>query len=274
MCNKLNILTKAAPTRLIILMLVIIINLNVTPAFSQAPPQKIINTQYQSWFSINSTTRLTKKWGFVLDAHERRNNFLSDNGFHFVRAGVSYWLKDNLTLTAGYAHLWLAPSVQGWTKYANENRLYQQVQLTSKVGKISILQRLRNEQRWQQKIANDKPTGQNKFTNRARYLLSFTVPVFKNAHYPSLVVSDELCVQAGKEVVFNTFDQNRLFLGLKQPLSRSLSFDIGYMQIKQQKASGYQYDRSHIFRLFFYYTAPLLASPPTTRIRMRRQRQR
>lgn len=254
MYKPLKNLKRSTATRLVFLMLVISVNFNISPALSQTPQQKIINTQYQSWFSINVTGRFNKKWGFIVDVHERRNNFLSNNSFHFIRAGVNYWLKDNVTLTAGYAHLWLAPSVLGWTKFANENRLYQQVQLTSKVGKITMLQRLRNEQRWQKKITNNKPTGVNRFTNRARYLLSFTIPVFKNVYYPSLIFSDELCMQAGKEVVYNTFDQNRLFVGLKQPLSKVLNLDFGYMQIKQQKASGYQYDLSHIFRLFFYYT--------------------
>jgi hypothetical protein len=116
------------------------------------------------------------------------------------------------------------------------------------------LQRLRNEQRWQQKIANDKATGQNKFTDRVRYLLSFTIPFSKNTKYPSLVMADELCVQFGKEVVYNTFDQDRVFIGIKQKLAKDLSFDLGYMFLKQQKSSGYQYDVNNTFRWFFYYT--------------------
>jgi Protein of unknown function (DUF2490) len=117
-----------------------------------------------------------------------------------------------------------------------------------------MLQRLRSEQRWQQKIVNDEATAQNKFTNRFRYLLSFNIPVFKNPKFPSLVVADELCVQFGKEVVYNTFDQNRLFTGIRQKITKDLNFDLGYMLVKQQKASGYQYDVNNTFRWFFYYT--------------------
>jgi Protein of unknown function (DUF2490) len=215
--------------------------------------QKEINHQEQVWVSINTLTRLSDKWGLVADVHEKRNNFLKDPGFHFIRLGVNYWLKDNITFSAGYGHLWLAPTTPGWQTISNENRLYQQVQLTSKVGQISLVQRIRNEQRWQQKIVNDKLTGENKFTNRVRYLLSSTIPVFKNPALPTLVISDELCVQFGREVVYNTFDQNRLFFGIKQRVSKVLSFDIGYMLVNQQKASGYQYDENSTFRWFFYY---------------------
>jgi hypothetical protein len=215
---------------------------------------KEINKQSQAWVSVNSTVRLSNKWGFMADLHERRNNFFKDPSFHFIRFGVNYWLKDNIILTAGYGHMWVAPSTAGWHTFSNENRIYEQVQMTSKIGKVSMLQRLRNEQRWQQKIANDKATGQNKFTDRVRYLLSFTIPFSKNTKYPSLVMADELCVQFGKEVVYNTFDQDRVFIGIKQKLAKDLSFDLGYMFLKQQKSSGYQYDVNNTFRWFFYYT--------------------
>ena len=217
-------------------------------------PQKEINNQHQAWVSINSTVKLTNKWGFVADVHERRNNFFKDASFHFIRFGVNYWLMDNVTLTAGYAHLWLAPTTNGWKTFSNDNRVYEQAQITSKLSAVRLLQRLRIEQRWQQKIANDKPTGNNKFTTRVRYLMSFTIPVSTNANLPSLVLSDEILVQFGKEVVYNTFDQNRVFVGIRQKVTKSLSFDLGYMFVNQQKASGYQYDHNNTFRCFFYYT--------------------
>lgn len=219
--------------------------------------QKEINKQDQSWVSINSTVRLSNKWGFIADLHERRNNFLKDANFHFIRFGVNYWLKDNITLTAGYGHMWVASAAAGHHPFANENRIYQQVQMTSKIGKINFMQRLRNEQRWQEKTLSGNPTGENRFTDRVRYLLSFTIPVFKNEKYPALAVADELCIQFGKEIVYNTFDQNRLFIGVKQRVTKELSFDLGYMLVKQQKISGYQYDLNRTFRWFFYYTPDL-----------------
>ena len=225
---------------------------NAYTSFAQTKTKEI-NKQYQAWVSINSTVRVTHKWGFSVDLHERRNHFFKDPSFHFIRFGVNYWLKENIILTTGYGHMWVAPTTAGWKTFSNENRIYEQVQITSKIGKVSMFQRLRNEQRWQQKIVEDKATGQNKFTNRIRYLLSFNVPVFKNPKYPALILADELCIQFGKEVVYNTFEQNRVFLGIKQKLTKDLSFDLGYMLLKQQKSSGYQYDVNETFRCFFYY---------------------
>ena len=85
---------------------------------------KEINRQNQVWVSVNNTSRLSTKWGFVLDLHERRNNFFKDASFHFIRLGAAYWLKENIIISAGYAHLWLAPSKESWEVFSNENRIY------------------------------------------------------------------------------------------------------------------------------------------------------
>jgi len=223
---------------------------------------KEVNSQVQSWFSVNSTMRLNKKFGIVADIHVRRNDFLAKESFYFARIGASYWIRENLTATAGYAHMWVAPAKQTWQHHAQEHRIYQQFQLTSKVGKINILQRLRNEQRWQEKILDDQFTHKYKFTVRTRYLLSVTVPVFKNTQLPKLVLADELAIQAGKEIIYNSFDQNRIFVGIRQQISKSLVFDLGYMQVYQQKSSGFQYDKNHTIRWFFYYTPDIRHKKP------------
>ena len=228
-----------------------------TQLFSQTATSKVINNQDQSWISINNWVRVTNHWGFIADAHERRNNFTSDVSFHFLRAGVNYWLTDNITFTLGYAHMWLAPTTPGWTTFQGENRLYEQAQMISKVGRVTMLQRLRDEHRWQDKIVNNERTGDKKYTTRIRYLLNLSIPVFKNPYYPAICVADELAVQFGKEVVYNTFDQNRAFIGIKQKVSKDLSFDFGYMLLTQQKANGYVYDENHTLRWFFYYMPDL-----------------
>jgi len=221
-------------------------------SFGQAQTEKVINQQTQSWVSLNTVTKFGDHWGVVADAHIRSNEIFKDNNFYFLRGGVTYIPNTFVSITWGYAHMWLAPTKEGWNTYSDENRIYQQLQLNTKIGKVSVLQRLRNEQRCQEKIANDETTGGNHFTNRVRYLVSFNIPVFKKKTATQLVLSDELLIHFGKEVVYNTFDQNRLFIGIKQSINPKLSFDFGYMNVYQQKYSGYQYGMNHTLRLFFY----------------------
>lgn len=228
------------------------------PGFIQLQAQtKSVNTQYQSWISVNSTLKVSSHWAVIADFHNRRNHFLGDNSFYFARTGLQYVIDKNLSATLGYGHFWGYPTTRGWHTIAHENRIYQQLQYTARWRHVVLTQRLRNEQRWQQKMANDQFTGQLRFTDRVRYLFNLNMPLFKNPQMPSLLLADELCLQSGKEIVYNTFDQNRFFIGIKEQLSPDLSFDMGYMRVFQQKKSGYEFDRNHTFRLFFYYSPQL-----------------
>jgi hypothetical protein len=218
----------------------------------QVHKEKEVNQQSQYWYSINTVTKFSDHWAIIADAHIRNNEFISDNNFYLLRGGIGYIPNTKFSFVGGYAHMWLAPSNPDWSTYANENRIYQQFQMNTKSGNVSIVQRIRNEQRWQEKMANDAPTGDLRFTNRVRYLISVTIPVFKKKTAPSLVISDELLLQFGKEIVYNTFDQNRFFVGIKQAINPKLSYDFGYMNVYQEKSTGYQYDMNHTLRLFFY----------------------
>ena len=46
------------------------------------------------WASVNSTVRLSDDWGFVADFHVRRNDFLTEPSFDFLRVGANRWLSD------------------------------------------------------------------------------------------------------------------------------------------------------------------------------------
>jgi hypothetical protein len=236
-------------------------------AAAEAQPAKEVSEHVQFWTSLNTTTRLTNRLGAIADVHVRRNHFLSDGSFDLLRLGGHYWVSDKLQASLGYAHVWHAPACDGCETWGGENRVYQQLQYAARVGRVSVLQRVRNEQRWKETIVGDVATGATTFSDRIRYLVSLTVPVSKDPRVPSLVFADEIAVQFGREVVFNTFDQNRAFLGVKQPLGRSWSFDLGYMLVYQQKASGYRYDLNHTLRWFLYFTPDLRKreSPRTTR---------
>lgn len=224
---------------------------------AQTAREKEVNHQFQTWVSLNSVTKLCAHWGIVGDIHLRTNDFFQDNNFFFLRGGIAYIPNAKFSFTGGYAHMWLAPKITEWSTFADENRIYQQIQANTKSGKVSIVNRIRNEQRWQEIIIDDQSSGQNKFSDRVRYLISTTIPIFKNKSAPSLVVSDELLIQFGKEIVYNTFDQNRFFVGIKQTINPKLSFDFGYMNVYQQKSTGDQYDMNHTLRLYFYLNSSL-----------------
>lgn len=234
----------------IVLFLTLVFGL--TTGFAQGSQKKEINNQAQTWISVNTLLKFNERWGTMNDFHIRRTDFADRENFYFARTGITYTPAPGLMVAAGYAHLWLAPSKPEWSNFADENRIFQQVTYSSKIGKVNMFQRIRNEQRWQDKMVDDR-AADVRFTNRIRYLLSFTIPVFNNKKLPSLVIADELLMHFGKEVVYNSMDQNRIFVGIRQSINPQWSYDFGYMNVLQQKYSGYQYDSNHTLRLFFYF---------------------
>ena len=156
-------------------------------------------------------------------------------------------------MAAGLAHLWLANEYEDGFHFAGEKRIYQQLQWREKFNNLFFLTRIRNEQRWHEVLDENASVDRVRFSNRVRFLFSASIPIFSNENLPRVAIADELLVHFGKEIVYNTFDQNRIFIGISQKISRSLSLDFGYMLVYQQQYSGYQYDSNHTLRLFFYY---------------------
>ncbi len=222
-----------------------------------AQQTKSVQQQNHFWWSVNTTAQVSDKWSVLADAHIRRTNFMANNSFYFLRLGALYNVTKNFSIAAGAGHMWLANKTAATELFTNENRVYQQFQISGAIGKTSTLNRLRIEERWVQKIVNNELTDAYRYTTRFRYMFSLTVPVSKKKYIPSLAIADELQIQMGKDIVYNTFDQNRLFTGIKQQITPSLSFDLGYMLVYQQKLNGYQYIRANTLRWFFYWKPDL-----------------
>jgi len=237
---------------------IFIISLLALNCFTAAGQQeKKVNYQDQLWVSFNSSTRITDKWSIAADAHIRRTHFAADPSFYFLRVGGSYWFNDHFTGTAGYAHMWQANAVKEQFVYSNENRLYEQLQIINKWQRFGYTVRLRNEHRWQEKLVSGTKSGDIRYTDRVRLLAGVNYQIFKDPYLPKLMLADEVSFQFGKEVIYNTFDQNRFTIGITQKITDQLAFDLGYMLVYQQKYSGYQYDHNNTLRLFFYYTPDL-----------------
>ena len=230
----------------------IIIILSSVCLFSQT--EKEINHQTQFWWSINSTGRFTDNWGFMGDFHIRRDNFIKDPNFYFLRLGAVYWVSNEFTIAAGLAHLLLANKYDDGFHFAGEKRIYQQLQWRDNINNLFFLFRVRNEQRWQEVLDENAEVDRIRFSNRVRFLFAVSIPVFENAYLPKIAIADEMLIHFGKEIVYNSLDQNRIFIGINQKISKEFSFDFGYMYVYQQKYSGFQYDGNHTLRWFFYYS--------------------
>ena len=221
-----------------------------TLSYGQEIPQKVVNENAQFWISTNNVFRVANRWAILNDIHIRRNNFVADPNFYFLRVGGQYYLNSNLRFAAGYAHLWLTPTGD-WDSFQNENRVYQQLSLSRRYEKMNALFRIRLEQRFFNNVQDGRSLEDDSFVNRIRFLVSAGFP-FKKDGPTEFILANETHLNFGKDVIFNTFNQNRLTIGLKHKLSSKWKVDFGYMMVYQQLATGNVYNLNHTFRLFFY----------------------
>ena len=219
-----------------------------------AQSQKEIIKQNQFWISTNNVYRFSEKWGAISDFHIRTTEFVNDPNFYFLRFGVRYWALPKMTLSSGYAHMWLAFPQEGAFGFLDENRIYQELAFSNTIQSSNTLFRIRIEQRWRETLDPVilQPTGEFNFNYRFRVLFSASIPFTKGEKPWNFMAADEVLFNYGDNIIYNTFDQNRLTLGVKKRINKNWSFDCGYMMVYQQLPNGYTYTLNHTFRLFFY----------------------
>ncbi|MBO3115995.1 DUF2490 domain-containing protein [Winogradskyella sp. DF17] len=222
----------------------------INSAHSQELPEKVVNENAQFWISTNNVFRIADRWAILNDIHVRRTNFMADPNFYFLRVGGQYYLNSNLRLAGGYAHLWLT-TTGVWDNYQNENRIYQQLSISRRYEKMNALFRIRLEQRFFNNVQDGQSLNNDSFVNRVRFLVSAGFP-FRQGGPTEFILANETHLNFGKDVVFNTFNQNRFTVGIKHKLSKHWKVDCGYMMVYQQLASGNVYNLNHTLRLFFY----------------------
>lgn len=236
------------------MMLVLILLVQVIGGFAQ----KEITVGEESWFGILTQTRLTDHWGIWLDAHYRvKDHFMENASLFIVRPGITYYLNNDVRLTTGYACLDLYPGEGHENVTQPEHRIWQQLQWYTKYNEIRLMQCIRLEERFKHKLLNDDElaNGYN-FNYRTRYNLQLTVPLTKKGFAPGgwqAAVGDEILINFGKKVVYNYFDQNRLFMGMVYPFTNHNQISAGYVNLFQQLSGGNKYKQLHMIRILYFH---------------------
>lgn len=228
-------------------------------AFGQTAGKQI-HQREQLWFGYFNQTRFSNKWGIWTDVHYRMTDNFSERSFQFLfRPAVIYFIKDNLRLNVGYAYVHHFPA-KGMNTSRNEHRPWQQIWWNQKYAGLTTLQWLRLEQRFNEKVFDDRKDEGYNYNFRARYSFAFLIPLKGKEITPRIpfaVIINEVFVNLGGRIVYNTFDQNRLFAGLGYPFTTHLNVHLGYMNVYQQEPSGNSYLSTHAIRLFVFHSLDL-----------------
>lgn len=209
------------------------------------------------WLGYYNSIIINSKWSVNSDLQFRTKNEVKDYSQALVRADVSYKLKDRLTISVGFAHFRYFLTKE---KTRGEWRPWQELKLTDKVGNCKLTHRLRVEQRFNETVKNSEATNNYQFNFRFRYRLDLRYPVIKEKETGNnlfLLVGNEVMVNAGNNINYNYFDQDRLYAGINYELNKKVSFQIQYMHVWQQASNGLTLYSNNVLRFNIYHTISL-----------------
>ncbi len=216
----------------------------------------------QVWLTYYNQIKFNNKWELLTDLNLRsKENFVHDLSLSIVRFGITYYLTPETKLTAGYAWANYFPGDNHKSISQPEHRPWQQIQWETKKGKKKLVQWIRLEERFRHKILNDHALAEGyNFNYRIRFHLRYELPVSKKTVVPgalAYIISNEVNVNFGKEIINNYFDQNRFFTGFKYQTGVHTNVQFGYLNVFQQLAPGNQYKNINALRISFYQNIDL-----------------
>ena len=222
--------------------------------FSNAQTRQVQYGQ-QSWLDYLNQNRYSKRWGSWIDLQLK----LTDNYFNTTLAtettlGATYYTKKKIRIIGSLTYVDQINKGNN-TYHIAEYRPWQMIQLNTQSRHSKFLQWIRLEERFKQTVSNNAPTANYDLTYRLRYQFLSQIPLTKHPYQKgslSLVLSDEIYINYGKSIVYNTFDQNRISAGFFYYLNKDNIFQFGYTNVYQHLNAKNKYSNLDVLRVSIF----------------------
>jgi hypothetical protein len=226
--------------------------------------QKDVTKQNLVWYGYYFTIQFNEKWYLQSEIQER--HYINPVAQHqtVLRSHIHRTLKNNWETSTGMCLFLQSPNDPHSNNRLIVPELRPHIEFTNKqkYKYFTLDHRYRAEARIFHNT-NAKTTeledGYAYSNFRLRYNLQATLPVWKIDEQRALKIKfgNEIMLNAGKKIVKNVFDQNRIYAALSIDLLPSLTFDAGYMNWFQQRPSGSFFNR-HIIRFTVFQKINLI----------------
>jgi len=178
------------------------------------------------------SAKLTDKSTLTALTQYRSFDLAYDTRLFLVNAYVDYEVVENIKPAAGAMFLILESyNADDSKKIRYEKRPFQQVTADYYIGRTSISNRLRVEERF---ISNP-----DEFEVRIRYLISVRIPFNKKGEKEKLygILKNEIRMNVDK---LEPFDSNRITAGLGIKLGKNSALELAFInQLETKKTSNY-----------------------------------
>jgi hypothetical protein len=228
----------------------------LTCSFLYAQTEKNVDHQSLLWTRYYNQLTINNKWSLHSEFDNRIFlNPVEENLYEFRIQG-RYKINNNIELGTGFAYFSVATQDPEITYNFNvpEYRGQQDMIWKQEIGKITLLQRFQVEERFFHNASKVELLPGTTFFWRFRYRIQGEYSFWKKENqFLKAVVYDELMINGGKNVVKNTFDQNRIYAALHYGVNKNIALELGYLNSFQQRASGVDYFNRDIIRFTFYH---------------------
>lgn len=223
---------------------------------------KEVTKQNLLWFAYFNTIQFTPKWSSTFDIQERIfTDKLKQHQLVF-REQINFHMPKQWVASIGFTYFLQSPH----NPYSSSNlmvpELRPHIQLSNRNtinDNFFVQHQYRIEKRFFRNATNSELISGYNTNYRFRYQLSLNYNVFKIKKQPvTLRVSNEIHINAGKTIVKNVFDQNRIYTGINFRISEYLTVETGYLNWFQQRASGNEFFNRNIFRVTVNQTINLV----------------
>ena len=232
----------------------------LTCNFLFAQTEKNVDHQSLLWTRYYNLMNLNEKWSVHTEFDNRIFiNPVEENLYEFRIQG-RYKINKNIEAGAGYAYFSVATQDPEITVDFRipENRGQQDIIWKQDIGKITLLQRFQVEERFFHNANKDGLLPGTTFFWRFRYRIQGEYSFWKKENqFLKVILSDEIMINGGKNVVNNTFDQNRIYAALHYGVNKNIALEFGYLNSFQQRASGVDYFNRDIIRFTLFHKISL-----------------
>ena len=224
--------------------------------------QKMTTHSSQQWIQYYNQARIRDRWYLATDGSFRWKDGAK---FQYIgRMGLNFQVKPKLRVGAGVA----TAGVYLQDKLSKiEFRPYQEVFGIINDKKILITSRFRLEERFF-KNRLDVPVTHD-FNFRFRYQIVFSIPLIRlnddDSNRLLLIASDEIFINAGKNIYYNVLDRNRVLIGPEWQMSKSLTLGVSYMYQFASRNSAGDYDSDDVIWVKLRHNMDLVKSKPVAK---------
>jgi Protein of unknown function (DUF2490) len=226
------------------------------PLFWFSQTQAQANTTFQNLYWLRYYNQLSFNQKLTWHNEIEMRRFLDNNRLHHIigHSHLHYKILPNVDVALGITYSEQSPQFSDATStlVVPEIRPFQEVTTSQTFGKrISLSYRFRLDERFIRKNNSTVLLDGSDFNFRLRFRpqLNINLSKLESKTPTNLKISDELMVNFGGEILYNRFDQNRVYVGFEKVLSKNVSLELGYLHWFQQRNSGKDFFDRNILRM-------------------------